>query len=84
MKPEIDDARAERMTNAKIGMIEAFQDCKLTIPEGMTVLTSLMVQLYDDLYPNDTKADYLETMEQVYDAYMQIKQLLDSGTQTLQ
>lgn len=84
MKPEIDDARAERMTNAKIGMIEAFQDCKLTIPEGMTVLTSLMVQLYDDLYPNDTKADYLETMEQVYDAYMQIKQLFDSGTQTLQ
>lgn len=81
---EIDEERAERMMNAKIGMVEAFQNCEITLPEGLTVLTSMLIQLYDDLYPRDTKEDFLEAMEQVHDAYTQIKMLIESEPTTIQ
>ena len=84
MKQDITPERLDLLGDTKIRILHAFIDGQLTIPEGMTVVSSLMIQMYDDLYPHETKEEYLDTMAQLYDKYQQFKLFAGATPDTIQ
>lgn len=60
----------ERLDNVRSDLFFSMKENELQPNEALTLLTSVLVQIYENFVENNSKENLLDVMGQCYDAYV--------------
>ena len=76
------EKRIEAIEAARVGVLDTFIENKIGPEEAMTLLTSLLVTIYEKMAENNDRDNFTNVMGQCYDAYVALT--YTNGSETMQ
>ena len=72
---------AERLTNVRKDLFASMHENDIEPNEALTLLTSVLIQIYDNFVENSSRKNLIDVMGQCYDTYQLLNAEPEGGVQ---